>query len=362
MTTPRGDDAGATPMDADDRIDLSSDAIEAAIDDLYSEEMDAVAAPPAASAPAATLDYATPGARATAPTTELPRAGDDAPAPTSDPRPTTSGAASLRSGMETGDESDDEDFDPNARSPGDDGSDDDGTTPEKDDDDSDDDDDDSDSDSDAEDSDAEARRTLLATLPHRDAPTPAGSEGGGGGGGGASAAETEDLVDSDEEDTDSDDDSSSDDDLESVSLVPEDSNALDASVSARRGARDDDDDETADDADGGVTASAGATPCTSAVARAAFSGVGEEVTSPGGGGGAAQSLKRPHSGARDDSDGETSDTGMIAKRTRAHVNLHDVDVDYLEKMMPLPADEDAYQARSIHWFPYDPVRVVNAVS
>ena len=163
-------------------------------------------------------------------------------------------------------------------------------------------------------------------------------------------------MDSDEEDTDSDDDSSSDDDLESVSLVPEDSNALDASVSARRGARDDDDDETADDADGGVTASAGATPCTSAVARAAFSGVGEEVTSPGGGGGAAQSLKRPHSGARDDSDGETSDTGMIAKRTRAHVNLHDVDVDYLEKMMPLPADEDAYQARSIHWFPYDPVR------
>jgi hypothetical protein len=260
--------------------------------------------------------------------------------------------------METGDESDDEDFDPNARSPGDDGSDDDGTTPEKDDDDSDDDDDD-DSDSDAEDSDAEARRALLATLPHRDAPTPAGSEGGGGGGGGgASAAETEDLVDSDEEDTDSDDDSSSDDDLESVSLVPEDSNALDASVSARRGARDDDDDETADDADGGVTASAGATPCTSAVARAAFSGVGEEVPSPGAG--AAQSLKRPHSSARDDSDGETSDTGMIAKRTRAHVNLHDVDVDYLEKMMPLPADEDAYQARSIHWSPYDPVRVVNA--
>ena len=51
---------------------------------------------------------------------------------------------------------------------------------------------------------------------------------------------------------------------------------------------------------------------------------------------------------------------MIAKRTRAHVNLHDVDVDYLEKMMPLPADEDAYQARSIHLSPYDPVRVVNA--
>ena len=341
MTTPRGDDAGATPMDADDRPPAA-----------------AAAAPPAASAPAATLDDATPGARATAPTADLPP-GDDKRAPTSsDPRPTTSGAASLRSGMETGDESDDEDFDPNARSPGDDGSDDDGTTPEKDDDDSDDDDDDSDSDSDAEDSDAEARRALLATLPHRDAPTPAGSEGGGGGGGGASAAETEDLVDSDEEDTDSDDDSSSDDDLESVSLVPEDSNALDASVSARLGARDDDDDDTADDADGGVTARAGATPCTSAVARAAFSGVGEEVTSPGAG--TAQSLKRPHSSARDDSDGETSDTGMIAKRTRAHVNLHDVDVDYLEKMMPLPADEDAYQARSIHLSPYDPVRVVNA--
>ena len=45
-------------------------------------------------------------------------------------------------------------------------------------------------------------------------------------------------------------------------------------------------------------------------------------------------------GSLDDSGGESENVGGVARRTRAHLDLADIDLDYIESMMPLPDEGD----------------------
>ena len=197
-------------------------------------------------------------------------------------------------------------------------------------------------------------------------------------------AEMEDLFDTDESDTDSDDDDDDDDD---VSLVPEDSNVLNgvdsclipgseyspsASVSAatkrtgnkaqspsigtiprelflyspslkRRAREEQTEAEAAKKAKRGVTQS----PTTRFGAKRSlfYANPGLQQISERFGGSdgfdeppvgvpRAPAMK-PYVGSLDDSGDESENVG-VARRTRAHISLADIDLDYIETLMPLP--------------------------
>ena len=207
-------------------------------------------------------------------------------------------------------------------------------------------------------------------------------------------AEMEELFDTDESDTDEDD---SDDEDEDVSLVPEDSNVLNAStgllvpgseyspsasVSAvprqktpfeKRGAegasasipkelfpyspslkrRAREREETLLEAKSKM--SKPTDPRESSATRAGARRALEfdpaarlrSAKETGGGGDASglddaearRSLPEPLIGSLEDSDDESENRG-VARRTRAHISLADMDLDYIESMMPLPDEGD----------------------
>jgi hypothetical protein len=52
-----------------------------------------------------------------------------------------------------------------------------------------------------------------------------------------------------------------------------------------------------------------------------------------------KTLPKPYIGSLEDSDDESENRG-VARRTRAHISLADIDLDYIESMMPLPDEGD----------------------
>ena len=202
-------------------------------------------------------------------------------------------------------------------------------------------------------------------------------------------AEMEELFDTDESDTDED---YSEDEDEDVSLVPEDSNVLNAStgllvpgseyspsasVSAvprppvEKGARASpaksvprelfvyspslkrlarEQEETLEAKSKRSKPTDAESPAPRAGARRALAfdsaAVLRSVKESGGGGDAEgsddpprQCLPKPFIGSLEDSDDESENRG-VARRTRAHISLADIDLDYIESMMPLPDEGD----------------------
>ena len=327
-----------------------------------------------------------------------------------DPNPTVS-LLSARSLETDGDSEDDADFDP-VKS-GDEASSDEGSEEEDDgsgDDDDDDDDDDASDDEDASDDDEVARAvkaSFLRSFGAADAADDGAAEAAAAAVAGDAAAddvalplgdaEMEELFDTDESDTDDDD---SDDDEEDVSLVPEDSNVLNASTgllvpgseyspsasvsaatrppvekknnarasptaasiprelflyspSLKRRAREQE--EAREEARSKKTKPTdAASPATRAGARRALEfdaaarekeakeSVGVDVEKASAEKDALlrrKTLPKPYIGSLEDSDDESENRG-VARRTRAHVSLADIDLDYIESMMPLPDEGD----------------------
>ena len=202
-------------------------------------------------------------------------------------------------------------------------------------------------------------------------------------------AEMEELFDTDESDTDED---YSEDEDEDVSLVPEDSNVLNAStgllvpgseyspsasVSAvprppvEKGARASpaksvprelfvyspslkrlarEQEETLEAKSKRSKPTDAESPAPRAGARRALAfdsaAVLRSVKESGGGGDVEgsddpprQCLPKPFIGSLEDSDDESENRG-VARRTRAHISLADIDLDYIESMMPLPDEGD----------------------